>query len=98
MMARQQKDSDDDIQEAFRVFDQRGTGRISAKELLNVMTNLGGEYLTTQEIDEIMREIDSDGDGLINYQGWSYQLHFQMRLTQWANLPKKKQSKGVRFC
>ncbi|XP_066931204.1 uncharacterized protein [Clytia hemisphaerica] len=68
MMARKLRDTDDDIQEAFRVFDQRGTGHISAKELHSVMTNLGGEYLTPQEIDEIMHEVDADGDGLINYE------------------------------
>ena len=33
------------------------------------MTDLGGEYLRIQEIDEIMREVDADGDGLINYEG-----------------------------
>ena len=49
-----------------------GTGHISAKELHSVMTNLGGEYLTAQEIDEIMHEVDADGDGLINYEGNSY--------------------------
>lgn len=70
MMARKLKDTDDDIQDAFRVFDRRGTGHISAKELERVMKNLGGaENLTQLEIEEILGVVDGDGDGLINYDG-----------------------------
>ena len=41
---------------------------ISAKELKRIMTNLG-ENLNDQEIGKMIREADSDGDGMINYQG-----------------------------
>jgi hypothetical protein len=46
-MARKMKDTDteEDIIEAFRVFDKDGSGVISAAELRHVMTNLG-EKLT----------------------------------------------------
>lgn len=69
MMARQMKDIDStqEIKEAFRVFDKEGKGYISAADLRNVMTNLG-EKLTDEEIDEMIREADIDGDGLINYE------------------------------
>ncbi|ETO09562.1 calmodulin [Reticulomyxa filosa] len=70
MMARKMKDSDseDEIKEAFKVFDKDGNGFISAAELRHVMTNLG-ERLTDEEVDEMIREADIDGDGQINYDG-----------------------------
>ena len=50
-MARKMKDTDseDEIKEAFKVFDKDGNGFISAAELRHVMTNLG-EKLTDDEV------------------------------------------------
>lgn len=69
MMARKMKDIDSaqEIKETFRVFDMEGKGYISAAELRNPMTNLG-EKLTDEEVNEMMREADIDGDGQINYE------------------------------
>merc|ERR1711916_175482 len=69
LMARKMQDSDseEEIKEAFRVFDKDGNGFISAAELRHVMTNLG-EKLTDEEGDEMIREADVDGDGQINYE------------------------------
>ena len=70
MMSRkmQDTDSEEEIREAFRVFDKDGNGFISAAELRHVMTNLG-EKLTDDEVDEMIREADMDGDGQVNYEG-----------------------------
>ncbi|KAG2328045.1 hypothetical protein Bca52824_010773 [Brassica carinata] len=67
-MARKMKDTDseEELKEAFRVFDKDQNGFISAAELRHVMTNLG-EKLTDEEVDEMIREADVDGDGQINY-------------------------------
>ncbi|EME27820.1 calmodulin isoform 2 [Galdieria sulphuraria] len=66
-----QADTEEEIREAFKVFDkvcvQDGNGYISAAELRHVMTSLG-EKLTDEEVDEMIREADMDGDGQINYQ------------------------------
>jgi len=72
IMARKMKDTDteEDIVEAFRVFDKDGAGTISAAELRHVMTNLG-EKLTDEEVDEMIREADVHGDGVIDYRAFT---------------------------
>ena len=57
LMARKMKDTDseEELKEAFRVFDKDGNGFISAAELRHIMTNLG-EKLTDEEVDEMLRE------------------------------------------
>ncbi|TFK60938.1 EF-hand [Pluteus cervinus] len=52
--------------EAFKIFDQDGTGSISRAELRFAMERLAGERLTEPELDDMMGEADRDGDGLIN--------------------------------
>ena len=52
-------------QEAFKVFDRDNNGFISAAELRHVMTSIG-EKLTDDEVDEMIREADQDGDGRID--------------------------------
>lgn len=50
------------------MFDKDKDGYISAGELRYVMTNLG-EKLTDEEVQEMIKEADLDGDGLVNYNG-----------------------------
>ena len=60
-------DADDELFEAFKVFDRDGDSFISRDELRLVLSNLG-EKLSDQEIDEMVHEADIDGDGQINYE------------------------------
>jgi calmodulin len=57
-------DNEDEILEAFKVFDKDGNGKLSAVELKAVLTTLG-EKLTPSECDEIIRLADTDGDGQV---------------------------------
>ncbi|MBA0835446.1 hypothetical protein Goarm_007726, partial [Gossypium armourianum] len=69
LIARKMKDTDseEELKEAFKVFDKDQNGFISAAELRHVMTNLG-EILTDEEVDEMIHEADTDGDGQVNYE------------------------------
>ncbi|KAJ0176443.1 hypothetical protein K1T71_007622 [Dendrolimus kikuchii] len=68
MMSKKMRGSDgeDELREAFRVFDKNNDGLISSVELRHVMTNLG-ERLSEEEVDDMIREADLDGDGMVNY-------------------------------
>ena len=70
VMARKTKEanSEDEMKEAFRVFDKDGNGFISAAELRQVMISLD-EKLTDQEIDEMIKAADIDGDDHVSYDG-----------------------------
>ena len=67
MMAESENSETDEIKTAFAIFDKDGNGYISSAELRHVMTNLG-EKLTDEEVDEMIREADIDGDGQVNYE------------------------------
>jgi len=68
MMTKHMKETDNEqeLREAFKVFDTDGSGKISSGELKKVMHNLG-EKLTDEEIAEMIREADADGDGEVDY-------------------------------
>lgn len=63
-----------------RVFDKNNDGLISSTELRHVMTNLG-ERLSDAEVDDMIKEADSDGDGMVNYEGKIY--HSPVIHTRW---------------
>jgi len=71
MMAKKIQNTDsveDEIKEAFRVFDKDGHGHISADEFRFVMRNIGSQ-MTEEEIEEMITEADHDHDVLISYDG-----------------------------
>ena len=65
--AEEELNQEEELKEAFRVFDKDGNGFISAAELRHIVTNLS-EKLTDKEVDEMIREADIDGNGQINYE------------------------------
>jgi len=61
------ENAEDEIREAFQVFDGNGNGYINRYELAVVMGNLGLE-LDSEEVQSMIDEADLDGDGQINYE------------------------------
>lgn len=58
-------DFDRQIREAFKFFDQDGSGAIDTKELGTIMRQLGAK-LSDAEIDLLVKEADVDGDGQVD--------------------------------
>ncbi|KAL5008516.1 hypothetical protein ScPMuIL_014097 [Solemya velum] len=55
------------LREAFKMFDRDGNGFIDADELRICMMNLG-EKLTKEEVEEMIKEVDIDFDGRMDYE------------------------------
>lgn len=55
--------------DAFRVFDQQGSGEIGAQELSHIMTSLG-EKLTEEEALEMIKLADPNGTGIVKYENF----------------------------
>mmetsp|Transcript_32 Transcript_32/g.44 ORF Transcript_32/g.44 Transcript_32/m.44 type:complete len:149 (-) Transcript_32:222-668(-) len=68
LMARKIKENDteEELIEAFKVFDKNCDGFITAGEL-KLSMNGRGERLDDTEVDEMIHEADLDSDGQINY-------------------------------
>ncbi|KAL4297171.1 hypothetical protein GQ457_12G003840 [Hibiscus cannabinus] len=62
----QETDAEEELKEAFKVFDKDLNGYISASELRNVMMKLG-EKLSDEEVEQMIKEADLDGDGQVNF-------------------------------
>lgn len=60
------KDHTAELREAFSVFDKEKKGKINAAELRHVIANIG-TALDEDEVEDMMKEADKDGDGLIDY-------------------------------
>lgn len=65
---RELKTSADQLKDALQVFDKQGTGLISVQDLKLSLTSLG-EPLTKEQLDELIREVDQDGEGMVNADG-----------------------------
>ncbi|XP_041360740.1 calmodulin-A-like isoform X1 [Gigantopelta aegis] len=57
---------DPELLEAFNVFDKNGDGVIDAAEFREIMTSVG-DNLTTEEVELMMKDADTDGNGKIDY-------------------------------
>ena len=58
------KDTQQNLQEAFEIFDSENNGYINVPEFRHILTNLG-EKLTNDEIDNIIIQLDINNEGKI---------------------------------
>ena len=61
------KFTDDEILEAFKAFDLDKNNYIGAAEIRHVLINIG-EQVTDEEVDEMIRMVDHDGDGQVSWE------------------------------
>ncbi|XP_055602120.1 calmodulin-A-like [Uranotaenia lowii] len=59
--------NEEELKEAFRIFDRDGNGMISAEELKVALKSFG-EQLSDEEVEELLREADVNCDGQIDYE------------------------------
>ncbi|XP_063889044.1 neo-calmodulin-like isoform X1 [Scylla paramamosain] len=69
MMSKKLKDigNEDELKEAFKVFDKKNSGYLSSTELRHVMTSMG-EKMSEQEVEDMIKEAAPNGDGRVNYE------------------------------
>ena len=68
-----EQDPEKELRDAFAVFDTDGSGSIDRKELKRLMKKLG-QALTEAEVDAMMDEVDSNGDGEISYEEFKHMM------------------------
>ncbi|XVF59559.1 hypothetical protein PTKIN_Ptkin07bG0285900 [Pterospermum kingtungense] len=56
-----------ELKQVFRYFDGDGDGKISALELRSYFASIG-EYLSHEDAQGVINDLDSDGDSMLNYQ------------------------------
>ncbi|XP_047333197.1 calcium-binding allergen Ole e 8-like [Impatiens glandulifera] len=56
----------EDLKEAFELYDQDKNGLISSTELHQILSKLG-EICTVQDCVAMIKSVDSDGDGFVNF-------------------------------
>ncbi|CAE8604381.1 unnamed protein product [Polarella glacialis] len=86
--------SDDEIKEAFQTFDLDSNRFVGAAEIAHILKIIG-EEVTDEEIDEMIRMCDSDGDGQVTFDEF-----YKMMTTPPPPLPpaavqRKAKTKGV---
>ncbi|KAI4327544.1 hypothetical protein L6164_019993 [Bauhinia variegata] len=58
---------EEELKEVFRHFDENGDGKVSALELRSYFGSIG-EYLSHEEAQGVICDLDSDGDNLLDFQ------------------------------
>jgi centrin-3 len=58
------KETRQDVEKVFRLFDEKKTGKIGLRNLREVALEIG-EQMTDEELLKMIERADSDGDGLV---------------------------------
>lgn len=66
----------EDLHAAFLVFDADADGKISAEELYHVLSRLG-ESCTMEECGRMIKGVDTDGDGFVDFQEFCTMMAMQ---------------------
>ena len=67
-------DTNEELEDAFKVFNKSGNGTLTPDELVTVMENLGCQ-IKLEEAEEIFKEGDKDSDNKINFQEFVTVMH-----------------------
>ncbi|KAJ0092869.1 hypothetical protein Patl1_26376 [Pistacia atlantica] len=68
LMVEREEEDENDMREAFNVFDQNGDGFITFDELKQVLGSLGlKQGRTAEDCKQMIMKVDVDGDGMVDY-------------------------------
>jgi len=70
----EQRRDHEEIMEAFRIFDRDGSGYITRDELKATMARMG-EHMSDYQLEDMLAEADSDGDGKISYEEFAQAMY-----------------------
>ena len=70
LMAKKTKEAEDEqeLKEAFRVFDKNNRGVIDTSDLKLIFTALDPD-MPDEEVEQIIQEVDEDGSGTVDFEG-----------------------------
>ncbi len=60
------KDSKEEVQKVFRLFDQEGAGKVGLRDLKRIVQDIG-ETIGDDELNDMFQEADRDKDGFIGF-------------------------------
>lgn len=80
LMARKIRDADteEELVECFKLFNQNGDGNIKVDEMKKIMSKLGmmvwGEEITQEEVEAMIDQADEDGDGMLSFEEFAKKI------------------------
>ncbi|MBD4783980.1 hypothetical protein GUG12_09090, partial [Xanthomonas citri pv. citri] len=75
ILMEEERDEEEDLREAFNVFDKNGDGFISVEELQSVMMSLGlRQGRTIEDCQLMVNKVDVDGDGMVDYKEFRHMM------------------------
>merc|ERR1719204_2761472 len=66
-MKTKESQEESEVREAFRILDRENRGEIEASVIKEILMKLD-EDITEDDVDEMIREIDEDGSGWVDYE------------------------------
>ncbi|XP_060592821.1 calmodulin-A-like [Ruditapes philippinarum] len=60
-------ETEENLKEAFSIFDKDGNGYVDVKEIRHVLVHLG-EKLKDDQVDEMLRDVEISGDNQFNFE------------------------------
>ncbi|XP_074576124.1 uncharacterized protein LOC141832527 [Curcuma longa] len=77
LLAEPSPEAEEELREAFAVFDADGDGKISAEELRRVLETLGDEGCSLDDCRRMIHGIDTDGDGFVCFNDFARMMDGQ---------------------